>query len=172
MNGNSAIELPLPDNDVIFVFTHILQHFFETGIGLRQICDWCRLLWMYRDEIDHNLLATRINRARILSEWEVLAVLAVTYLGMPVEALPLYRKSAALDRKANRLMMHILRTGSFGYNRDSSYIHKTPYLVRKLISFWKETLNAFHCLFIFPLDTVTFYARGVSNSLRAVGRGE
>lgn len=171
-NGESAVELPSVDNDVIFIFTHILQHFFESGIGLRQICDWCRLLWIYRDEIDQDLLATRLNGARILSEWEVLASLTVNYLGMPVGAMPLYRKSKALDRKASRLMEHVLRTGNFGHNRDSSYVHKTPYLVRKLISFWKNTRNAFYRISIFPMDTVAFYARDVIYSLKAVGRGE
>lgn len=43
MDGNTQVFLSSPDNDVIFVFTHILQHFFGGGIGLRQVCDWCRL---------------------------------------------------------------------------------------------------------------------------------
>lgn len=47
MNGNTQIFLPRVDEDIIFVFSHILQHFFIGGIGLRQICDWCRLLWTY-----------------------------------------------------------------------------------------------------------------------------
>ena len=33
--------LPAPDEDVVFVFSHILQHFYKEGIGLRQICVWC-----------------------------------------------------------------------------------------------------------------------------------
>ncbi len=52
-DGETDVLLPHADNDVIFVFTHILQHFFKGGIGVRQICDWCRLLWTYRNEIDH-----------------------------------------------------------------------------------------------------------------------
>ena len=43
VNGQTQIYIPRADEDVIFVFTHILQHFFREGIGLRQICDWCRL---------------------------------------------------------------------------------------------------------------------------------
>lgn len=172
MNEGSAIALPAVDNDIVFVFTHILQHFFEAGIGLRQICDWCRLLWTYRDEIDHELLAKRLSRVRLQSEWEVLSSLAVNYLGMQSDVMPLYRKSAILDRKADRLMAHILRTGNFGHNRDYSYARKSPYLVRKLISFWKNTQNAFYRFLIFPLDTLAFYTRDVIYSLRAVGRGE
>ena len=36
--------LPAPDCDVVFLFTHILHHFFFEGIGLRQFCDLCRFL--------------------------------------------------------------------------------------------------------------------------------
>ena len=44
MNNITPVFLPSSNNDVFFVFTHILKHFFHGGIGLRQICDWCRLL--------------------------------------------------------------------------------------------------------------------------------
>lgn len=47
-NGSTDVFLPAPDNDVYFVFTHILQHLYKEGIVLRQICDLCRLLWTYR----------------------------------------------------------------------------------------------------------------------------
>ena len=32
VNTNTTIELPSYDNDVIIVFTHILQHFFPQGL--------------------------------------------------------------------------------------------------------------------------------------------
>lgn len=41
--------LPSRDYDVILVFSHIMQSLFRGEIGLWQICDWCRLLWTYRD---------------------------------------------------------------------------------------------------------------------------
>ena len=160
-NGETDIFLPAVDNDIIFIFTHILQHLFAGGIGLRQICDWCRLLWTYKDEIDQNLLKFRLKRARIQSEWDVFASLAVNYLGIPMEAMPFYRKSRALDRKARRLMEHILRTGNFGQNRDLSYMQKYPFLIRKAISFWRVTQDAFHRLMVFPLDSIEFYFRYV-----------
>lgn len=160
-NGKTDVCLPAADNDIVFVFTHILQHFFAGGIGLRQICDWCRLLRTYKDDIDRNLLKSRLKSVRILSEWEVFASLTVNYLGMPVEAMPFYRKSRALDKKAQRLMKHILRTGNFGQNRDLSYMQKYPFLIRKAISFWRVTQDAFHRLMIFPLDSIEFYFRYV-----------
>lgn len=44
--------MPRAEEDVVYVFAHILQHFFKGGIGLRQICDWCRLLYTYRDSLN------------------------------------------------------------------------------------------------------------------------
>ncbi len=171
-DGDTDVFLPAVDNDIIFVFTHILQHFFAGGIGLRQICDWCRLLWTYRDEIDCSLLGSRLKGVRLKSEWEVFASLAVNYLGMPADAIPFHRKSASLDRKAARLMNHILRTGNFGQNRDMSYVQKYPYLIRKLISFYRVTMDAFYRLGVFPIDTVAFYCRYVLSGSRAAIKGE
>lgn len=83
-NGVADVYLPSPDNDVIIVFTHFLQHFFVGGVGLRQICDWCRLLWTYRDSIDRGLLDRRLKEMGIVSEWEAFGAFAMEYLGLPL----------------------------------------------------------------------------------------
>ena len=46
-----------------------MQHLFLEGVGLRQICDWCRLLYTYRDSINHELLKSRIQRMGLMTEW-------------------------------------------------------------------------------------------------------
>ena len=61
MNGQTQVFLPNPDEDVVYVFTHILQHFYKGGIGLRQLCDWCRLLWYYKNSINTQLLESRLK---------------------------------------------------------------------------------------------------------------
>jgi len=63
LNGQTLVFLPAPDEDVFFVFSHIIEHFYKEGVGLRQICDWTRLLWTYRDSIDIRLLEKRIRGA-------------------------------------------------------------------------------------------------------------
>ena len=89
-NGKTQVFLPGVDDDVFFVFTHFIKHFYKEGMNLRQICDWCRLLWTYRDKVDAQLLEKRLRRAGLMSEWRGFAALAVEYLGMPKEAMPLY----------------------------------------------------------------------------------
>ena len=83
-NDGADVPLPSPDNDVIIVFTHFLQHFFVGGVGLRQICDWCRLLWTYRSEIDAAKLEGRLREMGIVSEWKAFGAFAVEYLGLPL----------------------------------------------------------------------------------------
>ena len=70
VNGQTQVFLPAANEDVVYVFAHILQHFYKGGIGLRQICDWCRLLWTYRVSLNHGLLEQRIKSAGLMSEWK------------------------------------------------------------------------------------------------------
>lgn len=122
------------------------------GIGLRQICDLCRLLWTFRSEIDRWLLYDRVRDMGILSEWETFAALAVDWLGMPKEAMPLYSAKKKWSQKAERVLSFILETGSFGHNRDKSYYEKYPVVVYKAISLWNNTRDSFRHLMIFPKD--------------------
>lgn len=163
MNGNTTVFLPSPDNDVIFVFTHILHHFFIEGVGLRQICDWCRLLWTYREKLDKKLLEQRLKKAGIISEWRAFAALAVDWLGMPVEAMPLLNVNDDLNlnksqkRKADRIMEFILESGNFGHNRQAAS--------GKLHSVWLKTKDFARHARVFPLDSIKFFFHFVGNGL-------
>lgn len=154
MNGGTQVFLPAADEDVAFVFAHILQHFYKEGIGLRQICDWCRLLWTYRDFLNQKLLESRIRSMGVMTEWKAFAVLAVDYLGMPIEAMPFYSDDKKWKRKAVRVMEFVLETGNFGHNRDYSYQRKYPYIIYKAISFWKHLKDGAFFFSIFPLDSI------------------
>lgn len=154
MNGRTQVFLPAADEDVVFVFAHILQHFYKEGIGLRQICDWCRLLWTYKDSLNHKLLESRIKSMGVMTEWKAFAALAVDFLGMPVDAMPFYSDDKKWKRKAVRVMEFVLETGNFGHNRDYSYQKKYPYIIYKAISFWKHLKDGAFFFSIFPLDSI------------------
>lgn len=154
-NGITQIFLPGVNEDVFFIFSHILQHFYKEGIGLRQICDWCRLLWAYREKIDVKLLEKRLKEAGVMSEWRAFGALAVEFLGMPIEAMPMFGSSLkAYKVKAEKVMKFVLETGNFGHNRDYSYRHKHSYLVFKAISMWKHIQDFGRYFVIFPLDAI------------------
>lgn len=159
--NNNGTEVLLPDynNDVFFVFTHIIKHFFHGGVGLRQICDWCRLLWESRGSLDVPLLEKRVKAAGILSEWKAFAFLAVNIIGLPVEAMPLYTNEYKWNKKATRIFSFIMDVGNFGHNRDDRYMAECPYYVRKAISLSRRTSDGLKHFLIFPLDSIRVWIR-------------
>lgn len=174
-NSGTQVFLPSPDNDVIFVFTHILHHFFFEGIGLRQICDWCRLLWTYKDSLNHKLLESRIRKMGLMSEWKAFAAFAVKWLGMPVEAMPLFEDNdnhnVNLDKKADKICKFVLEVGNFGHKQRRDYSGMS-YLRRKLVSVWGRLSDMLRHFQLFPKDSIVFFGGVLRSGLHAAVRGE
>lgn len=154
LNGKTQVFLPSINCDIVYVFTHILQHFFKGGIGLRQICDWCRLLWTYRESLNYGLLESRIKNMGLMSEWKTFGSLAVNTLGMPAEAMPFYSDSNKWKKKAERVLAFVLETGNFGHNRDMSYRNEESAISRKWKTFYHITSDTFKQFAIFPMDSL------------------
>ncbi len=164
-NGDTQVVLPRVNEDVVLVFSHILQHFYQEGIGLRQICDWCRLLWTFRDSIDRKLLRSRLLRMGIMTEWKAFGALTVHYLNMPEDAMPFYEPSGKWLRKANRILSLVLETGNFGHNIDKSYKQEKGIVIRKLITFCRTTKDMFKTFSMFPLDSLKVWWRVVTGGV-------
>lgn len=164
-NGNTDVYLPCPDNDIIFVFSHILQHLFLEGIGLRQICDWCRLLWSYNDSIDIRLLEERIRAMGVVSEWKVFAAFAVKYLGMSADAMPLYSDDSSWKRKSDRICSFIMAVGNFGHNRDVEW--SNPFK-RRLMLIWHRITDTIRMSLVFPIDAPKFLMNYALDGIRRI----
>ena len=175
-NNGTQIFLPSADNDALIIFTHFLNHFYRGGVGLRQICDWCRLLYTYKYSLNYEFLESRIKRAGLMSEWKAFGAFAVKYLGMPIEAIPFLNVNDnlndSLKRKADRICEFILEVGNFGQNRDTSYYGKYPFFIRKAISAWRRVKDLCRHTMIFPLDSIRFFFGMTISSLKAVSHGE
>lgn len=156
-NGYTQVFLPSPDNDLFFIFSHIIKHFFNGGVGLRQICDWCRLLWIYKESLNHELLELRIRKAGLVSEWKAFAALAMDYLGMPKEAMPLYSSDEKWSRKAQRLKDYIIEVGNFGQNRNELTISQPSLVKQKMSAFKIYTGDGLKQFSIFPLDSIRIW---------------
>lgn len=172
MNGMTQVFLPSPDNDVILVFTHFIKHFYKEGVGLRQICDWSRLLWTYRETINVVQLEKRLRSAGLLTEWKAFGAFAVEYLEMPAEAMPLYESSSHWERKAKRICGFVLDVGGASQSKDNSFYKTKPYLTRKAISFGRKCGTLKRIATIFPKNTIAFFPYIVFNGVRSVVRGE
>ena len=157
-NNGTQVFIPAPNEDVIFVFTHILHHFYIEGVGLRQICDWCRLLWTYRESLNYGLLESRIREAGLMSEWKAFYNLASRYLGMPDLDGNLMVCDSQFDKKADRIMDFVMETGNFGHNRHNAD--------GKLGSLWQKTKDFARHAQVFPLDSIKFYFHFVWDGIK------
>lgn len=177
MNGQTQAFLLKAENDAFYVFTHILQHFYKEGVGLRQLCDWCRLMWTYKDSLNYGLLEQRIKRAGLMSEWKAFYALATKYLGMP--EVPCFRIQVIpqWERKADRIMVFILKSGNMGHKRGSwlmehdSWLSR-QYVVRKAFSMSRRIGDLINHARIFPLDSLRFFPRIMFNGIVSAVRGE
>ena len=166
-NDGVQIFLPSADNDMIIIFTHFLQHFYVGGVGLRQICDWCRLLYTYSNDINKKKVEERLKRMGLLTEWRGFASLAVDYLGMPKEAMPFYVSSKKNCRRARRIMNLILETGNMGHNIDYSYRSTQPYIIQKSITLWRRMGGFLQRATIFPLQASKYFIYYVFRQTKA-----
>lgn len=110
-NGDVEIRLPGIDNDLFLVFVHFVRHFYKGGMSLRQLCDGCRLLWTYKGQVDTPLLARRLRTSGLMDEWLAFGAMAVEYLRMPAEAIPLYDDKKKWHDKASRIVDYVLKNG-------------------------------------------------------------
>ena len=115
--------LPPMRFDLMFVFVHLMIHFFNGGVGLRQVCDWMRYLHESRSSIDLSQLEKDLNTLGLMPHWQTLASMAVCQLGAPKESIPFY--STSYDRKGHLALNHILRSGNFGVLRTNVFEGKT-----------------------------------------------
>ena len=165
-NDNGApVFLPSANNDVIIIFNHIINHFFLEGVGLRQICDWCRLLWTYRTDLDLRLLETRIRKMGLMTEWKAFYNLASRYLGMPDLGEGIMASDSRFDKQADRIMAFVLESGNFGHNRDVSYRAKNSAVLVNTITLWRRICDFANFTRVFPLDSPKFLGQYLWNRM-------
>ena len=171
-NGQTEVYLPSADIDVIFIFCHLIKHFYKGGLGLRQICDWCRLLWTYRESLNYGLLESRIRKIGLMSEWIAFGTFAVDYLGMPEEAMPFFNHNANLNLhwKAERILVFVLESGNFGSNRERCE-KSNHFIVRKIYSLGRRCNDIWRHSRLFPLDSMRFFGGIIFNGLQYALKG-
>jgi hypothetical protein len=155
MNQGVEVFLLGRENNVTYVFVHLLNHFYKGGVGIRQICDWCRLLWTFRASLDQAVLESQLKDMGLMKEWKAFGAYAVEYLGLPKESLPFYADDEKWKRKARRIHRFILKTGNMGYNREKTS-EDLSLPKRKLKSALQRISDLANHLMIFPLDTLRF----------------
>ena len=103
-----------------------------------------------------------------MTEWEAFGALAVDYLGLPVEAMPLYSAKKKWSRKASLILKRIIETGNFGHNRDNSYRKNDSFVKRKVTSLLRFSVDTILQIKVFPMDSLKVWWRMLVNGVKSV----
>ena len=165
LNGE---KIPLMDHhfSVVYILEHFHHHMMTSGVGLRQICDWVRYISVYRDSWDEAALEADLADLSLLRPWKVYAALAVSYLGIPAEQMPLYDPS--YSQYNARVWRIIDKTGNFGkYERKRPPL-TVPRLIRKTKSFAYILKQSARLLPIFPSETLRVLMRRIKTGFQHI----
>lgn len=110
--GGQPVRVPALPFDALFILIHAAIHFFESGVGLRQLCDWARLLYVCREELDRGRLARDIDRLGLRQAWASYGYIAVRHLGLDPAAFPGSIRGCA--ETGDRILARMLHEGNFG----------------------------------------------------------
>lgn len=155
--------------DAIFIFTHLVRHYFGGGIGLRQVCDWMRFLHRHVQDLDLMELEQDLRKLGMYKLWQVFGAMAVQYLGCPQENMPFYR--ADMEKQGARVLRYILESGNFGYYDKRTQSSSNVFFVRRFKAFWGHLQMKFQNFTMFPEESVysipSFIVDGIKRSFRS-----
>ena len=116
-DGQGRIPVPTVEFNVIYQMSHLMHHFFDEGIGLRQMVDYYYVLKKFRDEsLEFRDSAKSIEleeTLKYLGLWKFAG--AVMYVMREVFGLEENYMIAPVDEKRGMTLMNeILKGGNFG----------------------------------------------------------
>lgn len=111
--NKKEVRIPEATFNAFSIFYHLFRHFLISGVGLRQLCDWARLLYCEKDNIDRELLRSKLRLFGIDEGWDAFMTLLENHLFLPASA-AIYCSDRCSGKKESHIMRHILNDGNFG----------------------------------------------------------
>lgn len=143
---------PSVDFNVFFIFNHFWHHFIADGVGLRQLCDWVRLMHANHGKINLDYLSDVLGKMRLIKEWQVFGYIAVNTLGLPADEMPFYEPK--YKKTADKVLELIMLEGNFGMENRKDYKRPKGYVAGKWYSFKRRFGRNLRVLSIFPMESL------------------
>lgn len=103
-----------PQMNAIYLYLHLQHHLLQTGVGLRQVCDWACLWKEGEKDIDKDLFLKVVDALPIRRCMSALTWIVVNYLGLPSGVIPLDINNRKVEKDGELLLNVILEGGNFG----------------------------------------------------------
>lgn len=112
MDGYAVPVFP-PTFESVFLISHMVNHVYEEGLGLRQVIDYAMFLSSSADKIDWLQHHEYLHQMHMERAWRIFTCICVDYLGM---SLPSQVEPFSHQEKvwAEKMMTDIMRVGNFG----------------------------------------------------------
>lgn len=123
--NNEFITTPTNDLNLIAILAHIKHHYFEEGIGLRQIMDYYYILSKGINEQEKKNVIKVMKTLHLTKFAGAVMYVLQEIFGMSNEQLLL----PPMEKTGKLLLNHIIKSGNFGHYDDSVkdiYNSKTP----------------------------------------------
>ena len=135
-DGIGEIAIPTTAFNVIYQLTHLYHHFFDEGIGMRQIIDYYYVVSMLN--VNCEMLTWLPKELKYLGLWKFAG--AVMYVLHEVLGLPEEKMIVPMDEKRGTLLLaEILNGGNFGQH-FTKYGHFTQQGLAKkyFLKIWRN----------------------------------
>ena len=135
-DGAGDIAIPTTAFNVVYQLTHLYHHFFDEGIGMRQIIDYYYVVSMLN--VNCEMLTWLPKELKYLGLWKFAG--AVMYVLHEALGLPEEKMIAPMDEKRGKLLLtEILNGGNFG-KHFTKYGHFTQQGMAKkyFLKIWRN----------------------------------
>ena len=103
---------PVTQN-AFYLLLHMLEHFLDTGFGIRQLADWALFLTKYGTQIKKETFLSYLHQSHLSSFASIVTTLAKEYFYIPEECTFLITKTFKEEYK-EQFLQDILSAGEFG----------------------------------------------------------
>lgn len=164
------IALPSVKFDSVFIFTHFVQHFYHSGLGLRQVCDWTTHLHRFASEIDSEWIEQRLKALGMMREWKAFGYFAVSRLGLPKEEMPFFDPHFA--KYSDMIWASMKHSGNFGRKMNAGRdMNSEPFLLRKIRSLKGHLVWMSRHFSLSPRNTIKAICHTLCYGMAAAAKG-
>ena len=157
--------------DAMYIFVHMLHHYWSSGVALRQILDWSLFVTNHYDEFDMQRLDRVVTELGVKHMWQVFAGFAAETFDLPEDRFPFYVKT--WKGKNRRILRFVLRSGNFGRKEDRTRDEDEGFLKKKLLSFWMNVVHDRLRHFpTFPKESMRYFSGAFRYGMSRLSKGD
>lgn len=131
--------------NTLYLLLHMLQHFLNSGFGVKLLCDWVVYIEANAGKIDWDYYQELVSDMGLAGFSHAMAALCIRYFGLPADSIPLLEQYTPSDGALEELMIDIMNAGEFGKTDTSRMLimakGRKPY--HYLLQFHRQMKNRF-----------------------------